>query len=80
MKNSLDDGVEIVRSRLVGRDFKMKDGGQPEHFLAATSQWEAKKLLFKMSMVNPKKGKLGTKLMFIDVRRTSSQSAMKRFL
>ena len=69
MKKTLDDGVEIVRSRLVGRDFKMKGGGQPEQFFAATPPWEAKKLLFKMSMVNPKKGKLETKLMFIDVRK-----------
>ena len=53
--------VEIVRSRLVGRDFKMKGGGQPEFFFAATPPWEAKKLLFKMSMVNPKRGKLETK-------------------
>ena len=42
----------------------MKGGGQPEQFFAATPPWEAKKLLFKMSMVNPKKGKLQTKLMF----------------
>ena len=47
----------------------MKGGGQPEQFFAATPPWEAKKLLFKMSMVNPKKGKLETKLMFIDVRK-----------
>ena len=26
VKKTLDDGVEIVRSRLVGRDFKMKGG------------------------------------------------------
>ena len=69
VKKTLDDGVEIVRSRLVGRDFKMKGGDKPEHSFAATSPREAKKLLFKMSMVNPKKGKLETKLMFIDVRK-----------
>ena len=68
-KKTLDDGVEIVRSRLVGRDFKMKGGDKPEHFFAATSPRESKKLLFKMSMVNPKEGKLETKLMFIDVRK-----------
>ena len=61
-KKTLDDGVEIVRSRLVGRDFKMK-GKKPEQFFAAIPPWEAKKLLFKMSMVNPKKRKLETKLM-----------------
>ena len=69
VRKTLDDGVEIVRSRLVGRDFKMKGGDKPKQFFAATPPWEAKKLLFKMSMVNPKKGKLETKLMFIDVRK-----------
>ena len=38
-------------------------------FFAATLPCEAKKLLFKMSMANPKKGKFETKLMFIDVRK-----------
>ena len=67
VKETLDDGVQIVRSPLVGRDFKMKGGGQPEQFFAATPPWEAKKLLFKMSIVNSKERKLETKLMFIDV-------------
>ena len=69
VKKTLDDGVEIVRNRLVGRDFKMKGGDKPKQLFAATPPWEAKKLLSKMSMVNPKKGKLETKLMFIDVRK-----------
>ena len=37
VKKTLDDGVESVRSRLVGRDFKMKGGGQPEQFFAPRS-------------------------------------------
>ena len=37
VKKTLDDGVEIVRSWLVGRDFKMKGGGQPEHFFCCDS-------------------------------------------
>ena len=32
VKETLDGGVEIVRSWLVGRDFKMKGGDKPEHF------------------------------------------------
>ena len=53
----------------------MKGGGQPEQFFAATPPWEAMKLLFKMSMVNLKKGKLETKLMFIE----SKVEAFERF-
>ena len=50
VKKTLEDGVEIVRSQLVGRNFKMKGCAQPEQLFPATPPWEAKKLLFKMSM------------------------------
>ena len=35
----------------------MKGEGKPEQLFAATPPWEAKKLLFKMSMVKPRSGK-----------------------
>ena len=69
VKKTLDDGVKIVKSRLVGRDFKDEGSDLPQKFFVAIPPREAKKLLFKMSRVNPMKGKLETKLMFIDVRK-----------
>ena len=63
----LDDGEEIVRCRLVGRDFK--DGrGTSEELFAATPPLEALKLLFRASMVQGD-GEEETKLMFVDVRK-----------
>ena len=72
MKKTLDDSVEIVRSRLVGRDFKMEGGDKPEHLFCMRLlhgkprvsvqdyRWFSNSILF---------GNLETKLMFIDVRK-----------
>ena len=67
VRKTLDDGEEIVRSRLVGRDFK-DSRGVSEDLFAATPPLEALKLLFRMSMVQ-EEGEEEDKLMFIDVRK-----------
>ena len=41
VKKILDDGDEIARSRLVGRDFEMKGEGKPEQLFAATPPSES---------------------------------------
>ena len=67
VKKILDSGEEIVRSRLVGRDFK--DGsGTNEDLFAATPPLEALKLLLRASVVQGE-GEEETKLMFVDVRK-----------
>ena len=67
VKKTLDDGEEIVRSRLVGRDFKDSNGTHEDLF-AATPPLEALKLLLRASMVQGD-GEEETKIMFVDVRK-----------
>ena len=67
-----DDGEELMRSRLVARDFRPRRGGpnRPDLF-AAMPPLEAKKMLFIMTVAGGAFEKRGTKdeqqLMFIDV-------------
>ena len=73
-KKITDEGENVVRCRLVGRDFKPKRGERDrEDLFAAMPPLEAKKILFRMSTVGMEKRRLGTKdeevLMFVDVRK-----------
>lgn len=51
VRKVLDDGEIIVRSRLVGRDFKTKSGEVRADLFAATLPLGALKLLFRLAMV-----------------------------
>ena len=66
-KKLLDSGEDIVRARLVGRDFNTGRGTREDLF-AATPPLEGLKLLFRAAMVR-EEGEEETKLMFIDVRK-----------
>ena len=66
-KKVLDNGEDIVRARLVGRDFNT-GRRLNEDLFAATPPLEALKLLLRASMVREEGGE-ETKLMFIDVRK-----------
>ena len=67
VRKTLDNGEEIVRSRLVGRDFKGGNGSNEDLF-AATPPLEALKLLLRASVIR-EGGEEEIKLMFIDVRK-----------
>ena len=67
VQKTLDSGEKIVRSRLVGRDFKDSHGTHEDLF-AATPPLEALKLLLRTSMVQGD-GEEETKIMFVDVRK-----------
>ena len=71
VKKTLDGGEVIVRSRLVGRDFKSKGDNMREDLFAATPPLEALKLLFRMSLVKlvTDRDEDEIKLMFVDVRK-----------
>ena len=58
VKKTLDDGVEIVRSRLVGRDFKMKGGGHPEQFLLRLLHGKPTSCCSRCRWSIPRKGSL----------------------
>jgi hypothetical protein len=68
-----DDGGRFVRSRLVGRDFKVKREGPRDELFAGTPPLEAKKMLFRrvagIRGWRRKRGMPEEKLMFIDVRK-----------
>ena len=69
-----DQGREVVRCRLVGRDFKPKGERDREDLFAAMPPLEAKKLLFRMMATERNRdddvgGGASFKLMFIDVRK-----------
>ena len=68
VKKTLDDGEEIGRCRLVGRDFKGRDSEVREDLFAATPPLEALKLLLRTTAVKQKKGG-ERKLLFIDVKK-----------
>ena len=73
-----DAGKLVVRSRLVGRDFKVKGERDREDLFAAMPPLEAKKLLFRMAASMNKsragRGLPELKLMFIDVRKARLNS------
>ena len=68
-----EKGGRFVRSRLVGRDFKVKGVEEREDLFAAMPPLETKKLLFRMVAAvrgqRKRRGEKEMKLMFIDVRK-----------
>ena len=75
------DGEVLIRSRLVARDFKGKHEAHQFEVFAAMPPLEAKRLLFRMAMVE---GSIGgderrgrVKLMFIDVKKAHLNGCLK---
>ena len=67
------EGVEMIRSRWVARDFKVKGDKHRGDLFASMPPLEAKKAVFRIAATRirapPVKGRGRMKLLFIDVRK-----------